>query len=81
MATVKFSVPDDVQLAFDAALEGRDISAVMAGLMREAVERAQHRQQLRQQHRQAVGRILADRATAPTMTEAQVSAGRHEGRV
>ena len=80
MATVKFSVPDDVQQAFDAAFEGQDKSAVIAGLMLAAVERTQHSQQLSQQHRQAVGHILASRATAPPVTKAQVTAGRHEDR-
>ena len=40
MATVNFSVPDDLKAAFNAAFEGRNKSAVIAGLMREAIERA-----------------------------------------
>lgn len=76
MATVNFSVPDDVKRAFNATFEGQNKSAVIAELMREAVDRAQRRQQ----HRLAVGRILADRATAPPATEAQVNAARDEGR-
>ena len=76
MATVNFSVPDDIKRAFNTTFEGQNKSAVIAELMREAVDRAQRRQQ----HRLAVGRILADRATAPSVTEAQVNAARDEGR-
>lgn len=76
MATVNFSVPEDVKEAFNAAFEGQNKSAVIAELMREAVERARRRQQ----HRDAVDRILAARATAPHITEAQFIAAREEGR-
>ena len=39
MATVNFSVPDDVKNAFNEAFAGRNKSAVIADPMREAVER------------------------------------------
>lgn len=38
MATVNFSVPDDVKEAFDAAFAGQNKSAIIARLMAEAVE-------------------------------------------
>ena len=76
MPTVNFSVPEDVKQAFNAAFEGQNKSAVIAELMREAVARAQRRQV----HRAAVGRILADRAGAPAITEAQFRAARNAGR-
>jgi hypothetical protein len=38
MATVNFSVPDEVKAAFDAAFTGENKSAVIARLMRGAVE-------------------------------------------
>ena len=76
MATVNFSVPEDVKEAFNATFEGQNKSAVIAELMREAVDRAQRRQR----HRSAVDRILAERATAPKVTEAQVIAARDQGR-
>ena len=40
MATVNFSVPEDVKQAFNAAFEGQNKSAVLTQLMREAVARA-----------------------------------------
>ena len=38
MATVNFSVPDDVKQAFNEAFGGQNKSAVLTRLMREAVE-------------------------------------------
>ena len=76
MSTVNFSVPEEVKEAFNAAFEGQNKSAVIAGLMREAIERAQRRQR----HREAVERILARHATAPVITEAEFIAAREEGR-
>ena len=43
MPTVNFSVPEDVKLAFNTTFDGQNKSAVIAELMREAVERAQSR--------------------------------------
>ncbi len=76
MATVNFSVPDDVKEAFNAAFEGQNKSAIIAGLMREAVECA-HRQQ---QSREAWQRILARREQSPGATAAQIRAAREAGR-
>jgi hypothetical protein len=76
MATMNFSVPDDVKDAFNAAFEGQNKSAVITELMRGAVERVQRRKQ----HVEAVQRILADRDTAPRITEAEFIAAREEGR-
>jgi len=71
MSTVNFSVPEDVKMAFDAAFAGRNKSAVIAALMREARERAS---------RAAVERILERRATAPVRSDAQLRRARTEGR-
>ena len=76
MSTVNFSVPEDVKAAFNAAFEGQNKSAVIADLMREAVERAN----ARQRHVGAIDRILARRVHAPRVTEAEFRAAREEGR-
>ncbi len=76
MPTVNFSVPEDVKAAFNAAFEGQNKSAVIADLMREAVERAQNRQS----SQAAYLRILERRQHAPSITEAQLRAAREEGR-
>lgn len=76
MATVNFSVPEDVKQAFNAAFQGQNKSAVIADLMREAVARAEQRQL----HQRAVRIILARRAGVPRITEAQFQAARDSGR-
>lgn len=38
MATINFSIPDEVKQAFNAAFAGQNKSAIVAELMREAVE-------------------------------------------
>lgn len=40
MATVNSSVPEDVKEAFNTAFKGQITSAIITGLMREAVELA-----------------------------------------
>lgn len=76
MATVNFSVPDDVKAAFDAAFAGRNKSGVIADLMRRAVLEA-----ARQQRRERLFAELSEaRALRPTVTSAQVRAARESGR-
>jgi predicted transcriptional regulator len=41
MATMNFSLPDELKARFDAAFIGENKSAVLAGLMDEAIERKQ----------------------------------------
>ena len=76
MATVNFSVPDDQKAAFNAAFEGRNKSAVIAGLMREAIEREARRRR----SVEAIDRILAEQPDAPVRTTAQILAARRKGR-
>lgn len=76
MATVNFSVPEDVKAAFNEAFEGRNKSAVIAELMREAVERVQRRQK----SREAVERILRRRRQAPAASGDELRSMREEGR-
>ena len=76
MPTVSFSVPAAVKEAFNAAFEGQNKSAVIADLMREAVERAQSRQR----GKDAYLRILERRQEAPAITQEQFRAAREEGR-
>lgn len=76
MSTVNFSVPDDIKLAFNATFEGQNKSAVIADLMREAIERAQRQQG----SKDAYLRILQRRQHAPSVTAAQLRAAREAGR-
>jgi hypothetical protein len=76
MATVNFSVPDEVKTAFDAAFAGRNKSAVIAELMRRAVD-----EQARQARRLQLFRILtAGRAMRGRTTSAEIRRIRRSGR-
>lgn len=76
MATMNFSVPEDVKQASNAAFAGQNKSAVLTQLMREAVARVDE-----QRRREAAARrILARRSRAPAAEAADVDAARHAGR-
>ncbi len=76
MATVTFSVPDDIKNAFNTVFEGQNKSAVIADLMRDAVAREQRRKL----HCSSVERILANRVNAPRCSEAEFRTAREGGR-
>ncbi len=76
MSTVNFSVPEDIKNAFNITFEGQNKSAVIAELMREAIEREQRRKQ----HCSAVNRILANRLNAPRFSDIAIRTAREEGR-
>ena len=76
MATVNFNVPDDVKEAFNEAFEGRNKSAVIADLMREAVERVRSGKR----SREAIGRILERRRGRPVLSDEEIRAARLDGR-
>ena len=76
MATVNFSVPDDVKEAFNAAYQGQNKSAVIAELMREAIDRAQRKQR----SHDAIARIMERRKHATVISEEELQAAREEGR-
>lgn len=76
MATVNFSVPDDIKKVFNETFRGRNKSAVIADLMREAVERA-HRQQA---SHEAIGRIRERHRRAPVRSDEALRKAREKGR-
>ena len=76
MATVNFSVPDEVKKAFNTTFQGQNKSAIIATLMGEAVERAQRRQRAQE----AAARILERRRSAPVITAAEFRSARENGR-
>lgn len=76
MAIVNFSIPDDVKTAFDRAFKKQNKSAIIAELMRRAVEDAS-----RQQRRMKLFRELtARRADRPSSTTATTRAARNAAR-
>ena len=76
MATVNFSVPDDVKKAFDREFKNENKSALIADLMRRAVAEAK-----RQKQRAELFRKLTNgRSKRASATNDQVRAARTAGR-
>ena len=76
MATVNFSVPDEVKAEFDKAFGGQNKSAVIADLMRGAVAEVKRRRR-----REEIFRALTQRrAKRPSLTDAQTRTSRVTGR-
>lgn len=76
MATVNYSVPDGLKATFNETFEGRNKSAIIAALMREAIDR----ERVDQESREAVTRILERRRHAPVVSEERIRAARLSGR-
>ena len=76
MATVNFSVPDDVKHAFNETFKDRNKSAIIADLMREAVDRFRRR---RRSH-EAIRRILDRRRDREPLSDDDIQSARHAGR-
>jgi Arc/MetJ family transcription regulator len=76
MATVNFSVPDDVKAAFDKMFGAQNKSGIVADLMRRAVREATQQQRREQLFRKLTGA----RAGRPTASSAQLRAARAAGR-
>lgn len=75
MSTVNFSVPEEVKRAFNETFKDQNTSAIIADLMREAIERTQQRQR----QSEAIDCILERRKRAPPLTEQEFRAAREEG--
>jgi hypothetical protein len=76
MATVNFSVPDNVKDAFNEAFAGQNKSAIIATLMRRAIEE----QELQRRRAGAIRRLGGRRAMRPTATGTTVRRVREAGR-
>jgi len=76
MATVNFSVPDDVKAEFDRTFGGQNKSAVIADLMRKAVADAK----LRKRRVDIFRALTRRRSERPSLSDAQIRASRAAGR-
>jgi hypothetical protein len=76
MATVNFSVPDEVKDRFNRAFAGQNKSQIIAALMLRAVEE----QALKKRRTKAIDSLLRRRGSRPTASAAQVRKAREEGR-
>ncbi len=76
MATVNFSVPDDVKAAFDRTFRGQNKSAVIANLMRKAVDEKRLRTR-----REELFRLLTERRVQrPSLSDKELRRSRARGR-
>ena len=76
MATVNFSVPEDVKNQFDKVFAGKNKSAVLTKLMQQAIEE----QKRMGRRRRAINRLLALREQAPRVTDKDIRLVRTQGR-
>jgi len=76
VATVNFSVPDEVKEAFDKAFAGQNKSAIVAELMLRAVRE----RQLRTRREKLFRQLSAARADRPRLLSAQIRKARGSGR-
>jgi hypothetical protein len=76
MATVNFSVPDDIKEAFNKEFNGQNKSAIIADLMRQAVAEAQ----TQPRRKRAFDEIRRIARTIEPMTDEQIREARQEGR-
>jgi hypothetical protein len=76
MATMNFSVPDDVKERFNRIFAGANKSAIVTALLREAVERAERRAR----SDEAIGRILSRMDERPVVSQAEIDGASEDGR-
>jgi hypothetical protein len=74
MATMNFSVPDDVKEAFNRAFEGENKSAVITRLMRRAIEEKERNRR----SQGLVERLRQIRANSRPMTDEEIRRAREE---
>jgi len=76
MATMNFSVPDEVKNAFNVCFSGKNKSAVISNLMMQAVteEKTKHKRA------QAIDALLALRDSIPKATIEEIAMARQEER-
>ena len=76
MASVKFSVPDDVKAAFDRTFAGQNRSAILTELMRRAVRE----QALQKRREQLFRRLTSARSSRSRVTAEDIRNERGAGR-
>ena len=80
MGTMNFSIPDDVKEAFNAEFEGQNKSAVVAELLRRAVEDKRARAKADAEFDALFEELLRQRAEDPPITDEEIRQARQEGR-
>ncbi len=76
MATVNFSVPEEVKAEFNKVFAKKNKSAIITQLMRDAVE--EHQRLERRSH--AIDALLTTRQKMPSVNAATIRTAREKGR-
>jgi hypothetical protein len=76
MATVNFSVPEDVKREFQKTFAKENKSAIIARLMQQAIEERRRQQA----QADAIDRLLELRRRIPPVTDAEIRRARRVGR-
>ena len=74
MATMNFSIPDDVKERFNQTFSNANKSAIVTRLLEEAIERAERKKQ----SDEAIRRILERRKSAPYVSTEEIQHIRDE---
>ena len=74
MATVNFSVPEEIKEAFNRVFAKKNKSAIIADMMAKAIEE----EQSRKRQSTAIDRLLARRATKKPISDEKFGAAREE---
>lgn len=74
MATVNFSVPEDIKQEFNRVFAGRNKSAIVADLLRQAIDNEERQRR----HVKAVDTILAWRDKRPRVPPGSIRRAREE---
>jgi hypothetical protein len=77
---MNFSVPDDLKEAFNKAFKGENKSAVVAALMRRAIEEKKRRARQDRELDALIEELLRIRAEDPPATDEEIRRARVEGR-
>lgn len=80
MGTMNFSIPDDVKDAFDAAFKDDNKNAIVADLLRMAVEEKRSAAKNDDDLDALIEELLRQRAEDPPMSDDEIRRIRHEGR-
>lgn len=80
MGTMNFSIPDEIKDAFNAEFEGQNKSAIVAELLRKAVDDKRRRAKMDEQFDALWPELLRQRSEGAPMTDEDIRALRQEGR-
>ena len=80
MGTMNFSIPDDVKEAFSVEFEGQNKSAIVADMLRKAIEERRARARNDAQFDALFEELLRQRAEDAPMTDDEIHGARQVGR-